>query len=123
MPYVNETTQYDKRYLNLRQWRQKNPGYQDGLKNPSWKGGLSKSHICRLAYRVLTKYQIDQHTCQTCGLVSRKDRWNIHHKNGNRADNRLDNLQVLCPRCHNIAHGRHEYRRDPRTGRYMSVGS
>ena len=41
--------------------------------------------------------------CEVCGI----DKWNgkditleLHHINGNRYDNRLENLQVLCPNCH-----------------------
>lgn len=41
--------------------------------------------------------------CEDCGL----DEWNgkpiklqVHHINGNHYDNRLENLQILCPNCH-----------------------
>ena len=41
--------------------------------------------------------------CEICGI----DKWNykilaleIHHINGVNTDNRLDNLQLLCPNCH-----------------------
>lgn len=41
--------------------------------------------------------------CEKCGL----DEWRgsplslaLHHVNGDRHDNRLANLQLLCPNCH-----------------------
>ena len=43
------------------------------------------------------------HKCEMCSL----DKWReesipleIHHKDGNRTNNSLDNLQILCPNCH-----------------------
>lgn len=51
----------------------------------------------------LLKNNIKEHKCEYCGNTE----WNsqpipleLHHINGNRYDNRLENLQLLCPNCH-----------------------
>lgn len=49
-------------------------------------------------------YLLDhEYKCQACGISE----WNgqhitleLEHKNGNRRDNRLENLSLLCPNCH-----------------------
>lgn len=54
--------------------------------------------IKRLLYRKLKEYK-----CEVCGISE----WNgnplklqLHHINGNHNDNRIENLQILCPNCH-----------------------
>lgn len=51
--------------------------------------------------RLLKKYR--ENKCECCGITE----WNnkpiilqLHHINGNRNDDRLENLQLLCPNCH-----------------------
>jgi 5-methylcytosine-specific restriction endonuclease McrA len=51
----------------------------------------------------LFKAGIKTRRCESCGLT----KWNggviplaLHHANGNRNDNRLENLQILCANCH-----------------------
>jgi len=47
-----------------------------------------------------------QAKCEQCGWkkVSTDGRipLELHHINGNRQDNRLANLQILCPNCHSL---------------------
>lgn len=52
----------------------------------------------------LISENIKKYECEDCGIGPF---WNgkllniqLHHKNGNNRDNRLDNLQFLCPNCH-----------------------
>jgi DNA-binding CsgD family transcriptional regulator len=43
--------------------------------------------------------------CETCGLSERRGvaiPLALHHVNGDRNDNRLENLQILCPNCHGL---------------------
>ncbi len=56
--------------------------------------------------------------CETCGIAEWRGRplsLALHHVNGDGSDNRLENLQILCPNCHsqteNFA-GRNVRRRD-----------
>ena len=58
------------------------------------------SHRLRLR---LLKEGIKKHQCELCKL----NKWfgdpiplELHHVDGNRDNNRLENLQILCPNCH-----------------------
>jgi hypothetical protein len=72
-----------------------------GADNPTWKGGIQ-------TYR---RHRRD--SCERCGSTNRLV---VHHKDENRYNNDLSNLETLCRRCHQNHHA--EPRRDPGSGRY-----
>jgi len=77
-----------------------NPIYrQKYLPNLSEHSSLSSANVKTLLYKLGLK----ENKCDCCGLSE----WNqkeiqceLHHINGDPTDNRLENLQILCPNCH-----------------------
>lgn len=61
-----------------------------GKRNPMWKGGIQ-------TYRRFKK-----EACERC--LSR-EKIMVHHKDGNRYNNVLSNLETLCRSCHAKEHG------------------
>ena len=51
----------------------------------------------------LIKEGIKENKCEGCGItewMGKPITLQLHHINGNHSDNRLENLQILCPNCH-----------------------
>jgi len=42
--------------------------------------------------------------CQKCGYEANKAAIEVHHKDHNRENNTIENLEVLCANCHAIHH-------------------
>lgn len=71
----------------------------------------------------LINAELKQNICEQCGLSGEEINLELHHINGNHFDNRLENLQILCPNCHsktdnfrnrgqsNINEGKHLYKK------------
>jgi len=58
--------------------------------------GLSAKAAARLVQRI--------GQCEACGHDGSKSRLEVHHKNRDKHDHRLENLIVLCHRCHMQEH-------------------
>jgi Zn finger protein HypA/HybF involved in hydrogenase expression len=58
--------------------------------------------------RRLIKEGIKEEKCEECGLTfwrGQKINFELHHVDGNRYNNSLDNLKLLCPNCHSQTEG------------------
>ena len=52
---------------------------------------------------LLFKLKFKENKCEICGITEWLEKpivCELHHINGNSTDNRVENLQILCPNCH-----------------------
>ena len=45
--------------------------------------------------------------CERCGYSEHPKILGVHHRDRNRNNNKLENLEVLCPNCHSLEHKKH----------------
>lgn len=71
--------------------------HKRGEEHPQWQGGIRNDYYRRVAF------QAHGEICNRCGDT---DGLEVHHIDRNRRNNRPDNLEVLCRKCHaNEHHG------------------
>jgi 5-methylcytosine-specific restriction endonuclease McrA len=46
-------------------------------------------------------------SCNRCGYSEHPEILGVHHKDRNRKNNDISNLEVLCPNCHSLEHSKH----------------
>jgi len=65
--------------------------------NPRWNGGKSAYKNMALKY-----YGVK---CMNCGKLDEREKHiQVHHKDYNRDNNNIHNLEVLCAKCHKAKH-------------------
>lgn len=101
----NTNRDYKHRYQNISEEKKRNMSWNKGKSmipkeliftdNSLYSNGVVK--------KSLISNNLIPYKCEVCGI----EKWNnkdikleLHHKNGNNKDNRLENLCFLCPNCH-----------------------
>lgn len=77
-------------------------GWNKGEQLKDW------SDYTRVSYLKKHLIQLKGHKCERCNLEKWLDNLiplEVHHKDGNRTNNHLDNLEILCNNCHALTDG------------------
>lgn len=55
-------------------------------------------------YRDIAFRDVDSPECARCGFKDTPEVLQVHHKDCNRANNDISNLEIVCPTCHEVEH-------------------
>ena len=90
----------------IRQRGDASSGTQAREKNPNWKGGVSHDGAGYVTVNIGNGKQARQHRLIAEQMLGRplNNGEVIHHKNGNRSDNRVENIEVLSQSEHMKKH-------------------
>ena len=108
--------------INIKRDRYRPCYSRKGKRSLCWKGG-SRRYWGKLAREALIKANIDITRCIECGeLIDGNPQF--HHIDGNRENNNIENLEVLCVTHHNSgsSKARHKRKRDAQ-GRFIKNDS
>ena len=90
-----------------------------GEKNPRWNGGTSEyPNHAEMKRNRLQKLKKAKNKCEVCGDPA----FCIHHLDGSVDNHSMDNLAILCKKCHHVLHaGRREvnFSDRPKTSKYI----
>lgn len=82
-------------------WQTRN---QTGENNHNFQGGIGRSTIERTTRRVVIQSGRSLFVCERCTFKDDQEELPRHHKDRNRSNNEVDNIEVICKSCHMKEH-------------------
>lgn len=79
-----------------------NTYFRSGSNNPNYKDGHDSKYRQNAFKAKSKKHQ--KISCSRCSYDKLSNILQVHHKDRNRSNNELDNLEILCPNCHMEEH-------------------
>jgi len=96
----------DKSFNTLEQHPREKATCSHGCANTYFRSGLNNGMFKASGHGNYRHYAMLKfpHKCNRCSWAIKKEILHVHHKNRDRNDNNLSNLEILCPNCHYLEH-------------------